>query len=446
MKQLLAPHVQKALAAAASLTGKKFTLLVASSLVATTGILAAALGGSSGMPLSAAAARALLGEDQQTVAAAPASSPEPATAAEPSSSSSPATPPSAEAASSGPLPPTAAPAPEANPAPEAEEPAPPAPEEEAPPEAGPVKHVFLVSLASPGYEAAFGSASQMPYLASTLRPQGVLLSRYGLLDDSALANGLAAIGGEAPTAASKAGCPDYEACISPVETFTVADQLGTGQLTWRAYLEGMSDEAGRPANCVHPEPGVSEATPAGGYSATLNPFVYFHSLLDLGDCASNDVPLTELPRDLRKPERTANFSYVSPDLCDAGFPGQCPEGAPDGAAAADAFLANVIPEILASPAYKQDGLLIVTFGAVAPAPIDPTVESAPEAAAAEPLKTGALLISRFLAPGGTDAAPYDPYSLLRSTEDLFGLAHLGEADGAKVRSFASAITAENGGD
>ena len=46
----------------------------------------------------------------------------------------------------------------------------------------------------------------------------------------------------------------------------------------------------------------------------------------------------------------------------------------------------------------------------------------------------------------TDAVAYDPYSLLRSTEDLFGLSHLGEADKAKVKSFAPALLGENQGD
>ena len=50
-----------------------------------------------------------------------------------------------------------------------------------------------------------------------------------------------------------------------------------------------------------------EAAVTGGYAARLNPFVYFHSLLDLGDCATNDVPLTELEKDLKKPKHDAEL-------------------------------------------------------------------------------------------------------------------------------------------
>lgn len=441
MRHLLAPHLEKAIAAAASLTGKKFALLVASSLVATTGILAAGLGGSNGTPLPAALAGALLARTPQPVAATPTVAAEP-TASPPASTPEPS--PGAEAAFSVPLPAPASQPLETGPTPEPEESPPPAPEPEPAPVTGPAKHVFLVSVASHGYEAAFGPTPQMPYLSGTLRPQGVLLPNYELLSEAALPNGLAAVAGQAPTAATKANCPEYEACILPVETFTLADQLGTSQLTWRAYVDGMTDPTGQPANCVHPEPGAAETPAPGGYSAPLNPFVYFHSLLDLGDCASNDVPLAELAKDLRKTEKTPNFTYVAPDPCDAGFAGQCPEGTPDGAAAADAFLAKVVPAILASPAYKKDGLLIVAFGAVDPAPpAEPAAASAP---APDPLKVGAVLVSPFLAPGGSDAAGYTPYSLLRSSEDLFGLAHLGEADGKKVRSFVPALRGEDGGD
>ena len=430
---LLAGLLQKAVAAAATLTGKRFALLVASSLVATSGIVAVGASGGGTGSLAAAAAQALLEEEPAAVAAAP------STAATPTPfSPSPQPAAGGEAASSGPLP-SPSPTPEAAPAPEPEAPAPPTEPEL--PEAGPIKHVFLVSLASPGYEAAFGAASQMPYLSGTLRPQGVLLSNYSLLSEASVANGIATLSGEKPTAATQADCSAYEKCLYPVETLTLADQLGSARFSWHAYLEGMSDEAGKPANCVYPAPGAVESTVPGGYAPRLNPFIYFHSLLDLGDCATNDVPGAELTKDLKTVEKTASFSYISPNLCNAGFYGQCPEGTPDGAGAADAYLAKVVPEILASPAYKRDGLLIVTFGAADPAPpAEPTA-----APPANPLKTGALLVSSLAAPGSTDAVHYNPYSLLRSSEELFGLEPLGAAAGAKVHSFASAFTAANTG-
>ncbi|MGN6257317.1 MAG: alkaline phosphatase family protein [Solirubrobacterales bacterium] len=434
--KLIREPLQKAIAAAATLNGKTLALLIASSLVATSGIVVSAMSSSGGLgPLAAAAAQQLLEEHPAAVAAAPTAAPTPEAASAPSSSL-PQAAPSPEAAPSVPSSGSVPPSPEPLPPNEPEAPTRPPTEPELP-EAGPIKHVFLISLASPGYEAAFGATgSQMPYLSGTLRQQGVLLTDYSLLDQALLPNGIAAISGEPPSEATKADCPEYEKCLFPVETLTLADQFGSARFTWRAYLEGMADAEGKPDNCVHPEPDATEAAAPGGYSATANPFVYFHSLLDLGDCATNDVPASELPADLKEADATANFSYIAPNQCNAGFRGQCPEGTPDGAAAADAWLEKTVGEILASPAYKKDGLLIVSFGAV-----DPAAAESATATATDPLKVGALLASPLLTPGGTDGAAYSPYSLLRSIDELFGLTPLGEAEGKKVHSFASAFIA-----
>jgi hypothetical protein len=445
MKSYFQAHYRRAVAAAASLTGKRFGLLVASSLVATSAIVAAALTNPTGVSPLAALVGQTLAADQTPTAT------EPAPLASPSSATGSAGAPAGPASAAGspvgaPLP---SPAPISSPQasgpaepPPAEEPAPaPTAPTETLPEAGPIKHVFVISLTSPGYEAAFGTASQMPYLSTELRPQGELLSGYSLLDDTALPNEMAAIGGQAPNPKTKAGCPKFDDCVLPVETTSLADQLSAGRFTWRAYMDGMTDPAtAKPGNCVYP--GAEEPYPPaeGGYSATRNPFVYFHSLLDLGDCATDDLPLTSLEPALRKADATANLSYISPSLCNSGSTVECPAGQVGGPAAADAFLAGWVPKILASPAYKKDGLLIVTFGSLDPAPASPGVPAAPSASR----KVGTLIVSQFLSPGATDAKPYDPYSLLRSTEDMFGLSQLGAADGKKVKPFASTTLLREG--
>jgi hypothetical protein len=452
MKAFAAAHYRRAVGAMSSLSGKRFNLLVASSLVATATIVAAAAtsGAQDNGPLSALIGRSLAAN---TAPAAPEPSLAPEPALEPSGSAS-----TAPAASE----PLAAPAPIEEPEPPAEETpekAPAAPVDP-PVEAGPIQHVFVISLASPGYDAAFGAAPQMPYLAGTLRPQGVLLSNYTLLDTTALPNSIATISGQPPNDQTKQDCPVYSefpagakansrgivsagGCLYPVETVTFSDQLIGARLRWHAYMEGMADETGQPDSCVQPEPNAPDTPATGGYAAKLNPFVYFHSLLDLGDCTENDVPLSELEGDLKKIETTSNFNYISPNLCNVGIAGQCPAGTPDGAAAADAFLSTWVPKILASPAYKKDGLLIVTFGQVNPGALaDPAVA----ATLGDPPKVGTLVLSRFATPGGTDGAAYDPYSLERSFADLFRLSPLANAAGAKVKSLAPALEGANGGD
>jgi len=446
--------IQRAIAAAATLTGKRFGLLVASSLVATSAIVASAATNPSGSgPLAALLGRSLA-TDNTPAAVAPAPEPSPAPAVTPTHSSAGATTEVEEAPAVSSEP---AIAPETV-EPETETPETPATPEETTPEAGQVKHVFVISLASPGYEAAFGAAAQMPYLATTLRPQGELLSGYTLLGSAGLPNAIAAVSGQPPNASTQANCSTYSefsgatlnkkgvvsgsGCVYPVEALTLADRLALGRFSWHAYMEGMVDPTtGKPDNCVRPEAESVDQPALGGYAARQNPFVYFHSLLDLGDCATNDMPLTQLSTDLRKATATPNYSYIAPNLCNAGVAGQCPAGAPTGAAAADAFLAQWVPKITASPAYKEDGLLIVTFDELNP----PEAGAVAPVAGAKP-KVGALLLSRFVAPNSADAAEYTPYSLQRSTGELFGLAPLAAAGGAKVKSFAPALLGENGGD
>ena len=200
----------------------------------------------------------------------------------------------------------------------------------------------------------------------------------------------------------------------------------------------MTDAEGKPDSCVHPEPEAPTRRPPSGYSATLNPFVFFHSLLDLGDCDENDVPLDELAKDLKKPDSTANFSYISPSLCNAGFRGQCPEGIADGPAAADAFLAKVVPEILASPAYKKDGLLIVSFGAADPDPAAPPPR--PEEG------RGAAALAPRSPPARPTPSPTTPTRCCARSRISSRSNRWASAGGAKVHSFASAFTAGNGGD
>lgn len=447
----LSAILAKAVAAAATITGKKFALMVASSLVATTGILAAALtdGGEDLGPLAALLSRPVA--STEAPAAEPVAAPE-ETAAEPAGGSPlPAS--GGETSSSGSfLSPEPTPEPESEPEEETTTPT----EPELPP--GQVQHVFVIALASPGYEATFGPTPQLPYLAGLI-PQGTTLTNYKLLTEAVVPNTIAAVSGQRPNAVTSANCPTFadfppgtknnpsgfvsgDGCYYPTETLSLGDQIDSARLRWHAYLEGMVDPlTGQPDNCVMPEAGATETTVPGGYSSNLNPFVHFRSLVDLGSCTPSDVPLDQLEKDLKKVETTPNFSWISPTPCNAGVVGQCPEGAPQGPAAADAFLAKVVPAIQKSAAFKKDGVLMITFNQTSPP--DPALPALPNP---DPLKVGALLLSRFASPGGIDATPYDPYSLLRTVEDFFRLNYLAGAAPKKVKSFAGPLMGENGGD
>jgi phosphatidylinositol-3-phosphatase len=203
--------------------------------------------------------------------------------------------------------------------------------------------------------------------------------------------------------------------------------------------------------------------PAGQPSATFrNPFVYFHSLIDSPTCAADDVGLNALSADLSNAKRTPSLSYVVPDRCHDGSAGPCPGGAAGGLPAADGFLQQVVPKILASNAYKHGGLLLITVdqapstGELAdassccgqphfpnlPAPLRVAEAALPAEGGGQ---VGALLLSPFVKGGTTSQEPYNHFSLLRTIEDLFGLKHLGYAGDAHVSSLEPSLFAAKSG-
>jgi hypothetical protein len=110
------------------------------------------------------------------------------------------------------------------------------------------------------------------------------------------------------------------------------------------------------------------------------------------------------------------------------------DGRPGGLAGADAFLQQWVPQILASPAYKQGGLLAITF-ADAPA----TDTSGCCGATTGGGQVGTLVLSPYARAGATSTNSYNDYSLLRTTEDLFGLTHLADAALPGVHSFGTDV-------
>lgn len=323
--------------------------------------------------------------------------------------------------------------------------------EAAAPQPTKIRHVFVIALAGHGFDAAFGPQSSAPYLATRLRPRGVVLEGFRALGAAQLPDHIAQVGGQPPNAQTRADCPSFaeippattptksgeiraHGCVFPNTVTTIGDQLTASRRVWRAYVEDLDRGPERRATCRRPASNAADDTlrdrAGDGYATRRNPFVYFHSLLDLGDCDALDGPLERLERDLRTVATTANYSYVAPNLCHSGSESPCADGSPGGLPAADAFLATWVPRILASPAYRRDGLLIVTFAGR-------TVAASAPAPAAADLRNGTLLLSRFAAAGTTAGGDYDPYSLLRSVEDLFALRPLARA--ASARSFAPTV-------
>jgi hypothetical protein len=336
--------------------------------------------------------------------------------------------------------------------------------------ASPVRHVFVIVLENQNASTTFGPGSPAPYLATTLTSAGAFVPGYYGIGHNSLDNYIAMVSGQAPTVATQGDCPDFidvlpgtptsdgqvlgQGCVYPASVQTVAGQLQARGLSWKGYMEDMGNNPVRDngVTCAHPAigspDGTQQATATDQYATRHNPFVYFHSIIDNpAGCQARDVPLSRLPTDLASVKSTPNLSFITPNLCHDGHDATCADGTAGGLPAADAFLRQWVPQITASPAFQRDGLLVIAFDEAAS---DSTAccgeQSGPNTpAAGGPMggagggRTGAVLLSPFIAPGTVSAQDYNHYSLLRSIEDSFGLAHLGYAAAPGLRAFGGDI-------
>ncbi|EST34273.1 alkaline phosphatase family protein [Streptomyces roseochromogenus] len=333
---------------------------------------------------------------------------------------------------------------------------------EAAPTADP-HHVFVINLENKGYDETWGAGSKAPYLSRTLRSQGVLLSQYYGIGHNSLDNYLAQISGQAPNPDTQSDCQTFapfvrtgtvdpgqavgQGCVYPSGVQTLADQMDASGHTWKGYMEDM----GTP--CRHPALGAVDDTQKAKvgdeYATRHNPFMYFHSIIDQQDsCARHVVDLSALTTDLHSTATTPELSYITPDLCDDGHDSPCVDGRPGGLVSADAWLKQWVPVITSSPAFKKDGMLMITFDESDGPQEDASACCGEGPAPNTPLpgitglgggRTGALLLSPFTKGGTWSTTPYNHYSLLASIEDRFGLPYLGYAGQKGLSRFGTDV-------
>lgn len=327
----------------------------------------------------------------------------------------------------------------------------------------PIRHVFVMVLENEGFDSTFRAGTLAPYLADTLRKSGALLRQYHGTAHFSLGNYIAMISGIAPTRETQIDCPRYidfvetgtapdgqpigAGCIYPRHVPTLANQLDAKGLTWKAYMEDMGKDSTRErSTCGHAAIGSLDSTQRASvpdqYAAKHDPFVYFHAVLDSPTCGRNVVALPALEHALESADETPNFSFITPSLCHDGHDRPCVNGEPGGLESANAFLEHWIPLITNSPAFRADGLLIITFDealtidatACCGEPSGPNVLN-PGVNGPGGGRVGAVLLSPFIKPGTVSNTPYNHYALLRSVEDIFGLDHLGYAAQKGLASF-----------
>ncbi len=373
-----------------------------------------------------------------------------------------------------------------------------------------IKHVFTIILENQAYDNTFGTIMPVSYLTKSVAAQGATVMNYYGTSHFSLGNYISLVSGQAVTLENQDDCPPYAniaqtgtaaydqvagvGCIYPAAAKNVTDQLTAAGYSWKGYMEDMGNDPTRePATCGQPIGGVGSGDNTskaqvppnyakGGkeqvtdqYAARHNPFVYFHSDIDSGACASHVVPLTltTLATDLASIKTTPNYSFITPNLCDDGHDVPCKSpGSPSTYVNENAFLQKYVPMIVNSPAFQQDGLLIITFDESSPSPsasdgtytvFDGTaccnepsgpntqLPGTPDVAAADGLsitgtvgnsgggQTGTILVSPFIKPGTISTVPYNHYYTLHAIEDYFGLSYLGYAGYPGTTAFGTDI-------
>jgi hypothetical protein len=327
-------------------------------------------------------------------------------------------------------------------------------------------HVWTIVLENKDYERTFGPDPGSPYLGRELPAQGALLTNYYATAHLSLPNYIAMVSGQAPNPVTQSDCQVFQdfqppavgvngqavgqGCVYPSQIKTVADQLVGKGLRYRGYMEDMgADPQREAATCAHPpvnsRDNTQTATPQDQYATRHNPFVYFHSIIDdRPSCDANVVNLDRLPADLASVATTPQYSFITPDLCSDGHDETCADPKQKGGyAGIDDFLRAWVPRIVASPAFQQDGLLIVTFDEAedddSACCDEPTGPNTPRPGINGPGggRVGAVLLSPFIRPGTRSDTPINHYGYLRSIEDLFTLGYLGYAGQEGLATFQS---------
>jgi phospholipase C len=179
-------------------------------------------------------------------------------------------------------------------------------------------------------------------------------------------------------------------CTFDTTAPSLADQLTTAGISWKAYLEDM------PSACDK-----TDAFGPGNYDVNHNPFVYYDHVVNNAAECNRVVPYTQLASDLGN-GTLPSFIWVSPNLIHDMHDGTIGDG--------DNFLQGLIPQIQSSAWYSAGGRIILTWD---------------EGETEEQIV--ALVISAATKGHGAFTSAGNHYGTLRAIEELYGLPLLGNA-------------------
>jgi hypothetical protein len=266
------------------------------------------------------------------------------------------------------------------------------------------RHVFLLVMEN--LNAA--TAEHLPYIRGLARRFAVA-TRYFAVAHPSLPNYLALTSGHTWVRS------DCWFCV--VRAPNLAASLAAAGIGWGAYMQGL------PRPCW-----LGPFWPLGLYAGKHDPFRYYEDVRDSPALCAHIRPLSTLTAALPGPPGAVpRFVWITPNLCADGH--SCP------VALADRWLAGFVPRILASAAWREGGVLFITWDEAAQGTSGCCGAGGPGGGGGGRVLT--LVIAPGLPPGLQVAVPYNHYSLLRTIEQAWGLPLLGASALPAVRAMTA---------
>jgi phospholipase C len=256
-------------------------------------------------------------------------------------------------------------------------------------------HVVWIWMENHSEEEIIGSG-EAPYINSLASGCG-LASDYHNISHPSLPNYIGATSGLALGSLARfdSDCNPKRKCS------TAATNIFAQVASWRAYEESM------PKSC--------DRRNKREYAVRHDPPPYFTAL---PGCSADDVAYTQLASDLSRGALPA-FSFITPNLIDDMHDGSIAQG--------DSWLSANLPPILESSAYRAGNVAVfVTWDEGEGGSSNECATNSSDVGC----HVATIVVSPSTGAGTNSSQLFNHYSLLRTTEQLLGVAALGEAESA----------------
>jgi hypothetical protein len=253
----------------------------------------------------------------------------------------------------------------------------------------PFSHVFLIVLENKSEQDILGSPNAL-YLNSLIEQDGLAYDYQGVAHPSQ-PNYLAVFSGSTHEV--------FDDDVHDVSAPSIADQLEAAGRTWRVFAENLPAEP-----CFTGASATDGPDGPGQYVRKHNPAVSFVSISGSPDRCGNIQSLAAFD------PAASDFQLIVPNMCHTMHDCSVADG--------DGWLRDFVPSILGSPAWKDDGVLFITFD-----------EGADKSRQNE---VPTLVIAPDVAPGFRSGVAHNHYSLLRTIETGLGVPCLAESCNANT--------------